>query len=107
MLIKKNRNFFLSGVKLRYKYLNSYPCFRLLYFLFFHALQKSYSLKSNTKVCSCCKIFLLVTIISVAFNSCKQHSSDNLLFQKLDASQTHIQFANNLSYNDKFNIYTY
>ncbi|MEP7373164.1 MAG: VCBS repeat-containing protein [Chitinophagaceae bacterium] len=60
------------------------------------------------------KIQLLISFLSlagvmlVAGISCNQKESSNLLlFQKLDPSQTNIHFSNDLSYDAKFNVYTY
>ncbi|HEX8678108.1 MAG TPA: VCBS repeat-containing protein, partial [Segetibacter sp.] len=40
--------------------------------------------------------------------SCKENNSNSkTLFQKLDPSQTHINFSNDLFYDSKFNIFTY
>jgi len=53
-------------------------------------------------------IGLLCIIILCIIVACKQKpNSANTLFQKLDPSQTNIDFSNNLSYDAKFNIYTY
>ena len=50
-------------------------------------------------------MFLLVVLVS---NSCKQAKpAKPTLFQKMNPSQTHIDFSNDLKYDDKFNIYTY
>src|SRR5258706_14100068 len=48
------------------------------------------------------------SIILIAGNSCKQTaSSKTSLFQKLNPSETNIHFSNDISYDAKFNIYTY
>jgi len=46
-------------------------------------------------------------LITAILSSCGSNESASTLFQKLDPSQTHINFINKLSYDDKFNIYTY
>src|SRR6266496_1940830 len=55
-----------------------------------------------------CTIYSLFSILITAIlSSCGSNESASTLFQKLDPSQTHISFINKLSYDDKFNIYTY
>src|SRR6266496_2251167 len=55
-----------------------------------------------------CTIYSLFSILITAIlSSCGSNESASTLFQKLDPSQTHINFINKLSYDDKFNIYTY
>jgi hypothetical protein len=39
--------------------------------------------------------------------SCKEQKKQNTLFEKIDPSYTHIKFSNDLSYDSKFNVYTY
>ncbi len=39
--------------------------------------------------------------------SCKEQKKQNTLFEKLDPGYTHIKFSNDLSYDSKFNVYTY
>jgi len=39
--------------------------------------------------------------------SCKEQKKQNTLFEKLDPFYTHIKFSNDLSYDSKFNVYTY
>src|SRR5215216_6160351 len=53
--------------------------------------------------------FILYTIgICVLLCSCQEKSkSKSTLFQKVEASHTHINFSNDLSYDAQFNIYTY
>ncbi len=47
-------------------------------------------------------------IFLFAGSACNQKDPESTtLFQKLEPSQTNIHFSNDLSYNDKFNIYTY
>ncbi len=52
-----------------------------------------------------------IGIIAGLFYSCKQpvahQQATNTLFQKMDPDQTNIHFSNDLSYDAKFNIYTY
>src|SRR6478735_7171892 len=49
-----------------------------------------------------------LTIILFAGLSCKHKKpAGNTLFRQLDPSETHIHFSNDLSYDAKFNIYTY
>jgi hypothetical protein len=48
--------------------------------------------------------FVLLLLLAI---SCNTNKTAPTLFQLLDASQTHINFSNDLSYDDKFNIYTY
>src|SRR5678810_358211 len=56
------------------------------------------------------RLFNLVIVV-LAFClavSCKQKNiSANTLFQKMDPAETSIDFSNDLSYDAKFNIYTY
>src|SRR6476660_5182091 len=46
---------------------------------------------------------------SILLISCTQNKRvpTNTLFQKLEPSQTNIHFSNDLSYDAKFNVYTY
>ena len=53
-----------------------------------------------------CYLIALLLIVSAGCND-NISTEANTLFQKLDASYTGIQFSNNLTYDDKFNIYTY
>src|SRR5260221_4752048 len=53
-------------------------------------------------------ILLIYSLILIAGNSCKQSiSSKTLMFQKLDPSETNIHFSNDLTSDEKFNIYNY
>lgn len=53
----------------------------------------------------------VIAIAAGLFYSCKQpvvhQHAANTLFQKMDPDQTNIHFSNDLSYDAKFNIYTY
>jgi hypothetical protein len=55
------------------------------------------------------RIFLFVFIIpAFAWMGCRETAKQqDTLFQKLDAGKTNIDFINKLTYDDKFNIYTY
>ncbi len=46
-------------------------------------------------------------LMSLFFYACKEKKQASTLFEKLDASYTGIDFSNDLSYDAKFNIYTY
>src|SRR5678816_3325644 len=46
-------------------------------------------------------------LLCVFFLSCKEQKRTGTLFEKLNPSHTHIKFSNDLSYDAKFNIYTY
>src|SRR5205085_10698573 len=52
-----------------------------------------------------------IALIAGLFYSCTQPvahpETTNTLFQKMDPDQTNIHFSNDLSYDAKFNIYTY
>src|SRR5690348_18086468 len=52
-----------------------------------------------------------MAIVAGLFYSCKQsvahQEAANTLFQKMDPDQTNIHFSNDLTYDAKFNIYTY
>src|SRR4029079_16752089 len=51
---------------------------------------------------------LLCIIILCTTSSCsKKNNTGNTLFQKIEPSETNIEFSNNLNYDAKFNIYTY
>lgn len=51
---------------------------------------------------------LYTVVVCILLCSCqKKHQSESTLFQKVDASQTNIDFNNELSYDAQFNIYTY
>jgi hypothetical protein len=53
--------------------------------------------------------FACLLLIALFFAGCRQDAkkNDNLLFQQLPADSTHILFANQLTYDDQFNIFTY
>ncbi|MGC4035271.1 MAG: VCBS repeat-containing protein [Chitinophagaceae bacterium] len=51
--------------------------------------------------------FFVAGIVLLLSCNNKPTPSANTLFQKLDASETNINFSNNLSYDAKFNVYTY
>ena len=54
--------------------------------------------------------FFAFAIILLMLISCKHNGETTtglVLFEKLSPSQTHINFSNNLTYDAKFNIYTY
>ncbi|MDQ6814462.1 MAG: VCBS repeat-containing protein, partial [Bacteroidota bacterium] len=51
-------------------------------------------------------IFFVFIFLGILSCNQKKHA-ESTLFQKLDSSQTHINFSNNLTYDAKFNIYTY
>src|SRR5688500_7936125 len=51
--------------------------------------------------------YLLVGLMICFAFSCDRKNQSMTLFQQLDESVTNIDFANTLSYDDKFNIYTY
>src|ERR1044072_4149919 len=51
-------------------------------------------------------LFALILILSSCNNN-QSKSKTGLLFQKLEPDETNIHFSNNLTYDDKFNIYTY
>ena len=53
------------------------------------------------------KQFVALIFIALLFNACKTNSTQQTLFTKLDPSNTHISFSNDLSYDHKFNVYTY
>ncbi|MGK2862617.1 MAG: FG-GAP repeat domain-containing protein, partial [Chitinophagaceae bacterium] len=54
------------------------------------------------------KILLAGAMILFAVISCKHKESAGVaLFQKIDPSQTNIHFSNDLSYDARFNVYTY
>ena len=58
------------------------------------------------------KLFILLRLLCITILcttiSCKRKNTEgNTLFQRLDPSETNINFSNNLSYDAKFNIYTY
>jgi hypothetical protein len=56
----------------------------------------------------CFRCWIFCSFIFFILFSCKENSTQSkTLFQKLAPSQTHINFSNNLTYNAKFNIYTY
>src|SRR5919197_1348597 len=59
-----------------------------------------------SNILSISKLFLLLIFLFMLC-SCTNTTSHPPLFTKLEPSQTHINFSNNLSYDDKFNIYTY
>ncbi len=46
-------------------------------------------------------------LLWLLFLSCKEQKNTTTLFEQLDASYTNISFSNDLSYDSKFNIYTY
>ncbi len=50
---------------------------------------------------------LLNVLLCFLLFSCKQQKKPNTLFEKLEAGYTHIKFSNDLSYDSKFNVYTY
>lgn len=52
------------------------------------------------------KLFCLV-LIPVAFYGCNQESESNTLFVELPGTTTGVQFENNLTFDQDFNIYTY
>ena len=53
-------------------------------------------------------IFIVTTLLAFfLLFSCKEQKKANTLFEKLDPGYTHIKFSNDLSYDAKFNIYTY
>ena len=51
-------------------------------------------------------LFVPLFVLLISCNN-NESTASNTLFQKLDASYTHINFSNDLKYDDKFNIYTY
>ncbi|HLL42626.1 MAG TPA: VCBS repeat-containing protein, partial [Segetibacter sp.] len=56
----------------------------------------------------CFRCWIFCSFIFFILFSCKENSTQSrTLFQKLAPTQTHINFSNNLTYNAKFNIYTY
>ena len=50
---------------------------------------------------------LLNVLLCFLLFSCKQQKKPNTLFEKLEPGYTHIKFSNDLSYDSKFNVYTY
>jgi len=53
-------------------------------------------------------VILISLFLLMLATSCQQHQQvPKTLFQKLESSQTHINFRNDLTYDSKFNIYTY
>ena len=55
-----------------------------------------------------CRFVILFSILGILIlNSCKENKQATTLFQKLEPSETNIHFSNDLSYDAKFNIYTY
>lgn len=46
-------------------------------------------------------------LICILFSACNNKQSSHTLFKQLPPSHTHINFSNNLEYDDHFNIYTY
>jgi enediyne biosynthesis protein E4 len=57
-------------------------------------------------ICKNCFLALIIIIVSTACGDKKRSKADTL-FQQLDASETHIDFRNDLTYDTKFNVYTY
>src|SRR5829696_1697628 len=51
--------------------------------------------------------FIGLAVMGISCSSKQKTSDSPVLFQKLDATQTGINFSNNLTYDAKFNIYTY
>nr|WP_298791583.1 VCBS repeat-containing protein [uncultured Allomuricauda sp.] len=56
-----------------------------------------------------CKVFFHLILIGILFNSCSEQNKNKevLLFSKIDAKQSGIDFANNLIENDSLNYFTY
>ena len=53
------------------------------------------------------KQFVWPVFIMLLLNACNTNKTQQTLFTKLESSHTNIDFRNDLSYDDKFNIYTY
>ena len=51
--------------------------------------------------------FLVFALLIAGLPSCKQKQEPPTLFLKLDSTETHINFSNNITYDASFNIYTY
>ena len=50
--------------------------------------------------------FWILCLSAIVFISCKK-DSNNILYELLDKTQSGIDFENNLSYNQDFNVYKY
>ena len=60
----------------------------------------------NSRITEKIFIQIICMLLPVLYFSCKDKKPDTL-FDKLDASYTSVDFSNDLSYDAKFNIYTY
>lgn len=53
------------------------------------------------------KIIAVVFLLSIFFSACKSEKKEAALFEVLDSKRTGLEFSNDLSYNQEFNLFKY